>query len=677
MAQKERIDGLNGLGEKYIGLPFCFGLPTGKASMDSGDKCVSQALEEARKIDYYFGMARATALKADLAFERDNNYPEALKLGSQAIELYKRTATKTDLHKAYFRLGASLYALSRFDASIRSLDSSYELSKNAGDQLYAIHSILLSAYVYDDEGDYENAFDRLLKFDQQIGANSNSPWKADELWLLGSLFADIKDYPSAVKYYRQISLDAAFAKSVQLHNMLANAFLLNKQFDSAQKYFNLVAVDTSTDRARRFYLSFSGEYYLLTNRYDKALPDLLRSLNYNKQDNDVNQIMKLMVDISQAFLGLKKNDSAFKYAHEALVLAKGTHARRLIRDACEILYSTYEAKHQSDSAYFYYKQYSAMNDSVISDRIKGKLAGYSFEKKIKSLNDENELQRMRLQGQSFLRNVLIAGIVALSLLALIIFRNISLKRKNEKMELEHELELQKLESERKETSLHQKSAELEMQALRAQMNPHFIFNSLNSINRFILQNNKQPASEYLIKFSKLMRIILQNSQYPLVTLESELECVELYLELEALRFDQRFTYSIAVSDDLDADVLKVPPLIIQPYAENAIWHGLMHLPKSRQGGTEGGHLQIEATAQGEYLILKVTDNGVGRQTAAALSGKVTSGHKSMGLRITAGRLAMIQHSDKTESPVTINDLVYSDGTSAGTEVIIKIHLTYD
>ena len=99
-----------------------------------------------------------------------------------------------------------------------------------------------------------------------------------------------------------------------------------------------------------------------------------------------------------------------------------------------------------------------------------------------------------------------------------------------------------------------------MQALRAQMNPHFIFNSLTSINRFILKNNKTQASEYLTKFSKLVRMILQNSQAPLITLESELEALKLYLDLEALRFEQHFDYKITVPDDIDADVLKVPPL---------------------------------------------------------------------------------------------------------------------
>lgn len=219
-------------------------------------------------------------------------------------------------------------------------------------------------------------------------------------------------------------------------------------------------------------------------------------------------------------------------------------------------------------------------------------------------------------------------------------------------------------------TLKQKSAELEMQALRAQMNPHFIFNSLNSINRFILQNNKAQASEYLTKFSKLIRLILQNSQSALIPLESELESMELYLDLEALRFEQRFDYKITIDKDLDISALKVPPLIIQPYAENAIWHGLMHKK-------EKGQLDIEIHQENEHLYFKITDDGVGRKQAAAQSDKSVTHHKPMGLRITADRIAMIQRSGSGEPAIRINDLQGPDGGDAGTEVLIRLPVIYD
>ena len=243
-------------------------------------------------------------------------------------------------------------------------------------------------------------------------------------------------------------------------------------------------------------------------------------------------------------------------------------------------------------------------------------------------------------------------------------------RKKFELQLERsEKETQMAEMRQRTAELLQQKSELEMQALRSQMNPHFIFNSLNSINRFILQNNRTQASEYLTKFSKLVRLILQNSQASLISLESELEALELYLDLEALRFDHRFGYKISVPKDLDIEALQVPPLIIQPYTENAIWHGLMHKE-------DKGQLDIEVSEESDHLYFKISDNGIGRKQAAAMASKSATKHKSMGLRITQDRIAMLQKVNG-ESPVKIIDLEYADGSAAGTEVIIKMPLVYD
>ena len=231
-------------------------------------------------------------------------------------------------------------------------------------------------------------------------------------------------------------------------------------------------------------------------------------------------------------------------------------------------------------------------------------------------------------------------------------------------------ETQLADMRQKTAELKQQGTELEMQALRAQMNPHFIFNSLNSINRFILQNNRTQASEYLTKFSKLVRLILQNSQASLIPLESELESLELYLNLEALRFNYHFDYKISVQKDMDISALQVPPLILQPYVENAIWHGLMHKE-------EKGQLDVEVSEENDRLYFKITDNGIGREKAAAMASKSATKHKSMGLRITADRIAILQESEALTSPVTIHDLVNPDGIAAGTEIVIKMPVIYD
>ena len=232
------------------------------------------------------------------------------------------------------------------------------------------------------------------------------------------------------------------------------------------------------------------------------------------------------------------------------------------------------------------------------------------------------------------------------------------------------LQMERADRDKKLSELQHRTSQLEMHALRAQMNPHFLFNSLNSINRFIIQNNTDQASAYLTKFSRLMRLILQNSQNELVPLENELEALKLYLELEAVRFDHHFTYNIKIDDNVDVGALKVPPLIIQPYAENAIWHGLMHKE-------EKGHLLIEILKEDDFLIFRIIDDGIGRQKAAELKSKSASTHKSMGMKITADRISNMKQKNPNQNYIHIKDLVFADGTAAGTSVEIKISLHYD
>jgi ligand-binding sensor domain-containing protein/two-component sensor histidine kinase len=223
------------------------------------------------------------------------------------------------------------------------------------------------------------------------------------------------------------------------------------------------------------------------------------------------------------------------------------------------------------------------------------------------------------------------------------------------------------EQEQQKTTVSKRLAELEMQALRAQMNPHFIFNSLNSINRFIMKNESEAASDYLSKFSKLIRLILQNTTAQTVTLESELEALTLYLKLESLRFDGQFTFSIRVDDEIEPEYTEIPPMIIQPYVENAIWHGLMQKESDR-------HLTVDIKKRNNQLICTVEDNGVGRQKAAELKSKSATHTKSMGTQITADRLKLSQALYGQQPTVHIYDLTAANGEPAGTRVILTIPL---
>ncbi|WP_295791720.1 histidine kinase [Mucilaginibacter sp.] len=217
-----------------------------------------------------------------------------------------------------------------------------------------------------------------------------------------------------------------------------------------------------------------------------------------------------------------------------------------------------------------------------------------------------------------------------------------------------------------QTEFEQKIAETEMTALRAQMNPHFIFNCLNSIKLYTLENDSQTASEYLTIFSQLIRLVLENSQSEKVTLQKELETLRLYIELEAMRFKNKVRYEINVDPAIDQQYTDIPPLLLQPYVENAIWHGLMHKK-------EGGNIKIAVTQPSEHLLhIEIMDDGVGRELAAAYKSKSATRQKSFGLKMTSERINIINQLYEMKADVTITDMKDSMNNATGTKVTIQI-----
>jgi ligand-binding sensor domain-containing protein len=220
--------------------------------------------------------------------------------------------------------------------------------------------------------------------------------------------------------------------------------------------------------------------------------------------------------------------------------------------------------------------------------------------------------------------------------------------------------------ERIETESQVAMARNELKALRAQMNPHFVFNSLNSIQHFILTNKSADAGKYLNKFARLMRVILNNSEKSLITIREELEYLQLYLDLEEMRFEGKFTSKVEIAENIDIDYFEIPAMLLQPYVENAILHGLMPM-------NGGGELKIMMRLEKNTIICSVIDNGIGREKAKEmrqLSNR--KDHKSLGMKITHDRLELINRLNNSQLSLTITDLYKEDGAPAGTRVDIFI-----
>lgn len=242
---------------------------------------------------------------------------------------------------------------------------------------------------------------------------------------------------------------------------------------------------------------------------------------------------------------------------------------------------------------------------------------------------------------------------------------ISILTANQIQRIQAEEEKQKAEIEILQNK--QKATESRLKSLRLQMNPHFLFNALNSIQQMILANEEMVATRYLSRFSKLLRSILIHSDKELISLKEELDILKLYVELESVRFKEAFTYDIYCDEDIDVDEIKIPTLLVQPFVENAIWHGLMHKEGMR-------HLKISFIEQGDLIQCIVEDNGIGRQKAKEM--KISTGqdkkHTSKGIEVSMERLKAMQKNGGPPGSLHIHDLIDAQGQPIGTRIEINL-----
>jgi sensor histidine kinase YesM len=659
-----RVDCLNELSFQY----------TRTLKRDSAVYFQSTANAEARNLGYIHGIAVAISNQAFIAEYFDNDFNKSESLSRESVRWFGKTANQTRLDRAYKHLWFALFSESKYDEAYTINGIQYEKSKQNQDEQGMYDALGDMSTIHFQKGNYDSSFN-LLQQSHHLAKNAgNDPQAYADLIAMGTLYRKMGDYPNALKLYRQVfendnpknrqfRIDGDF--DIWSRMEYAELFSLQGQYDSAWHYYHLFDTTHIATKDLRIYLVSTGETYLLQKNYDKALKNFLPGLAMHRELNDQNEIKRTLLDIANAYIGLNKNEAALKYAYEALALSLETNSNQFIRDSYEILYTVYDRLHKTDSAYAYYQKYITLKDIVVNEQIKGKFAAYDYQQKIETLNNEKlisqqqlNFQRKQLTAESRLRNILILCILGALVLGVIVFRNITLNRKNEK-----------LRSESAHSDLQRKTVDLEMQALRAQMSPHFIFNCLNSINRFILKNETEAASDYLTKFSRLIRMVLVNSKNKMISLDDELNMLKLYLDMERLRFKNSFDYNISFINSIDADNIFLPPLLMQPFAENAIWHGLMN----KNNGS--GHLEISFNLENDHLLLcTITDNGVGREAAAAFKSKSAEKQKSMGLQITRERLDLMNGNGEGQTSFEVEDLVDSTGLACGTKVVLKIRL---
>jgi len=653
---------------------------------DSAISFASQAFTEAMKIHYTKGIAEALQNLGEIARDR-GDFIAGENYFRRSIPLFEKIHALEKYSWANLTLGWCLHRQCKFSDAKLAYERAmlyYTTTENKEKQSMLLRLI---SYTYSERGYNEKAFENVLQAIRITYKISDARGVISSPQKVGVLYRDAGEPETALTYFRLAAQNAKPTNPVRYNKLMGDISMLLHQLDSAiyyykesHNYVNLITTDTIIRKRDLSHKSLTiGEVYLKQHKYDLAIEEFKHALQFFEKGNDRYGVLRILSALARCYQKQENFTTSFLYAKHLLGLAKETGARPFVRDAYELYWEIYDRQGKTDSAYKYSLKYIAIKDSILSDNYRRNIAltemrsqdeqqktKISLLQKDRQINQEKLLlQQQKLKSESLFRYILITTIGAFVLFGFFIFRNINLKRKNENQHLQHQLELQQLESKKNTIEFQQQATELEMQALRAQMNPHFIFNCLSSINRYILINKTEEASDYLTKFSRLIRMALHNSEKSLITLDNELEALRLYLDLERLRFKNAFNYSITLINDIDTHTVYIPPMLMQPFAENAIWHGLMH----KKGM---GCLDIQLCAENKTLTCLIIDNGIGRNKAAALNSGSAKKNKSMGVDITAGRLAILNKSKNETAVFNIEDLTDDDGNDCGTKVVLKM-----
>ena len=673
--ENKLINGLNTLSMAYSYI-----------NPDSAEFYANNAYRQAGKINYQHGLGIALNNKAHILGVVFHNFPLEEKICNETLQFFELNDAEVS-EAAYLNLVLSLFCQGQFDRSAIACNEAAQIAKKTKDYKVLGESTALLGSISFETGNYNQSFDyfnRALGIFITIKDDYNTAILLDKIGDLHYLAGDEK---GALKlYYESLSYPKDPLLTWHPLEDLGDTYYslaANSAFpDDEEKYMESIKSLTIRSNYISFPKILSSEKYVASHKFKKALTLLDEELNFSKLHNDRNETMRLLMDIARAYQGEQNFSKAILYSRLLLQNALVFKLRQYARDGYQLLFSSYEQLHQTDSAYYYYKRYTVMKDSVAVDEFSRKLAIFKAvtenekkEQQIVLLNKEKlinlqelQLSAQHLKSESFLKNILIASVIAIFAFAFIIFRSIRLKQKNEahRHELvEKEFRIEKAESERDKSEMQQQAIDLEMQALRAQMNPHFIFNCLNSINRFIIANNAAQAANHLTKFAKLIRLVLEQSGKSFISLEDELYCLQLYMDLEALRFEIPFKYEIN-TNGINTSVVMIPSLLIQPFVENAIWHGL------NGSANTNGKIRINMSLQNSILHCGISDNGIGRKKIIVSDEKLKDGKKSLGIELTRNRLQLIDPSKAEEAGITIYDLTNESGESAGTCVDIKI-----
>ncbi|WP_299049608.1 tetratricopeptide repeat protein [uncultured Polaribacter sp.] len=474
---------------------------------------------------------------------------------------------------------------------------------------------------------------------------------------MGNIYLLLKQYDLAIERFKssqeiEKSIDNKLGLAINYQN-IGYAKDAQGKTSEALEYFNKsLAINSTINNTYGTIICKSSiaNIYIKHGNPKKALEIIKSNLEPAKKLNNKEYLAYEYLNLGWAQSKLERFDLSEKNLFKGLEIANKYDIISAKSYAYNHLSELYEAKKDYKKSLEYYKRSDQFKSKISNERtiqyVNDLIIKYDSERQnnqIKSLAKQNEINQLEFVKNRTIWIIISVTLILLFAILYFLYRQRLLQKEKRILTLEQDV-------------------------LRIQMNPHFIFNALNSIKHYITSNEQKNAIHYLNKFSKLVRRILESSKLKEVSLTEELETMDLYMNIENIRFSNEIIYQINVEENINLNNIKVPPLVLQPFLENALWHGL-----SSKKGEKKIILSVTKPSN-DFIEINIVDNGIGRKASAKIKAKKVIHKKSIGIELTKERLQNFIIGFQNQFNLIFDDLVDENQNPSGTKVTLKIPL---
>jgi len=606
-----------------------------------------------QKAESYSVDSSKVKLLTEIAWDMANynrSLDTALSYGQEAVAISKKIKWNKGTAESYSCIAGVYRSQSNYTQAVNNYLKALNISREMKEKDWTATCLYFIGQVYQDQGNYPIALDYLLQALRISEGTANTIDIARDLTYIGTIYADIGDDANALNYYMQAlkkneDLNDKYWIAINLQSIAA-IYNSENEYAKALDYYsrvlkmaggNIYSIYETLKDIGDVYKNQSYSISDLQNdtAWEKGMDYYSRALKIAREVDDQFTAGLSLNGIGSLYLKRNKLKEADAALSKALKLLKDQNTPEAIKDCYFNLSKLDSAKGDWKNSLIYFQLYTTINDSLFNKKKSRQIAQvqikYETDKKqgeIEILNKDNELKNLRIQQQS--KNILliisVAVILLLSAGGFVYYRNKRIKRESLKQ-----------------------ISEAKLASLKSLMDKHFIFSSLHSIDTFLMNNDAEAASDYLVKYSKLIRMILEMSNQAEASLEEEISLCKSYLDLEKIRYNQSFDYEFSIDPNISQQQTQFPSMLLQPLVENAVKHGIGSLTEDKMG--KKGFIKVIIDKEKDKLVCTVTDNGKGLGFSAA----TIKGHRSYSGKGIIERVRVYNTLQKNKASFVLND----------------------